>query len=331
VIAPAARYAPAPDLSIVACYFNPSGYRTKRENYERFAESLRVSGIELLTVECAFPGTGFELEASGPLLQIQARDVMWQKERLLNLALAALPADWRKVAWLDCDVLFENPEWARETSRLLERQAVVQPFSAAIRLPRGTERYRGEGQVWDGFAAVQGRDPRTLLSGRFDRHGHTGFAWAATREVLSGVGFFDACIAGSGDHMMAHAFCGDWESPCIDRIVGPASERNHHRRAFADWGRRVYPAVRARVGSVPGTLLHLWHGDHGHRRYVDRNQQLGRFEFDPAEDVRVGASGCWEWASDKPQLHAWAVEYFRQRREDGDAAPMVRELDWRSA
>jgi hypothetical protein len=69
---------------------------------------------------------------------------------------------------------------------------------------------------------------------------------------------------------------------------------------------------------VPGTVLHLWHGEVGHRRYVRRNQELAGFGFDPATDLRVGASGCWEWSSDKPGLHQWAREYFGQRLEDGE-------------
>jgi hypothetical protein len=56
----------------------------------------------------------------------------------------------------------------------------------------------------------------------------------------------------------------------------------------------------------------------GDRRYVDRNQELAGFGFDPAADVRVGSDGCWEWANRKPALHRWAAAYLSRRREDGD-------------
>ena len=42
------------------------------------------------------------------LIQLRGRDVMWQKERLLNLALRALPDECRKVVWVDCDVILEQ-------------------------------------------------------------------------------------------------------------------------------------------------------------------------------------------------------------------------------
>lgn len=313
-VAPAAVYDRADDLWLVTSYFNSHGYRTKRENYDRFRERIDGSGLNLLTVECAFGGAPFELPASPAVLRVAARDVMWQKERLLNVAVATLPPACRKVAWLDGDILFERPDWAVATARLLDDFPVVQLFDQAIRLPRGHDAYHGDGDVWPGFAAVVRRAPHRMTKGDFAAHGHTGFGWAARRDYLERHGLYDACIAGSGDHMMAHAVCGDWTSACVQRIIGP----NHrHRDYFAAWARRQYADVRARVGCVPGAVLHLWHGETADRRYVLRNQELAAFGFDPAADVRVGPTGAWEWASRKPQLHAWARAYFGHRREDG--------------
>lgn len=68
------------------------------------------------------------------VIHVRAKDILWQKERLLNLALAHLPAVARKVAWLDADLLFEDPSWACETSRRLDTFPVVQPFAAIARL-----------------------------------------------------------------------------------------------------------------------------------------------------------------------------------------------------
>jgi hypothetical protein len=306
-------YQRAPDLGVVAAYFNPCGYSTKERNLAHFAEPLLRAGIPLIVAEAVFDEGPFSLPENVPGLRVRARDVMWQKERLLNLAIAALPSTCTKVAWLDADVLFERSDWAVETSQLLERFPVVQPFAEVVRLPRGHDRFLGEGERWESFAQVYAREPQLLMNGDFARHGHTGFAWAARRDVLAKNGLYDACIAGSGDHMMAHAFCGDWESRCIARIIG---SNNKHLAFFRTWSRGLYKDVRARVSAVPGRLVHLWHGEMANRRYVLRNQELAAFGFDPAGDVKVGASGCWEWSSDKRDLHQWARRYFELRRED---------------
>jgi hypothetical protein len=315
VIRPADRYAATAELWVVTAYFNPAGFHSRRRNHDLFQERIEAAGIPLVTVECALGDRPFELPPGPGVRRVRGRDVMWQKERLLNLAIADLPDTCRKVAWLDADVLFENPDWAALAAARLDEFPVVQLFDRAVRLPREAVADNGHGDSYPGFAAVYARQPQRLLAGDFARHGHTGFAWAARREVLGERGLYDACIAGSGDHMMAHAFCGDWASDCVDRIIGVA---NRHRGYFIDWCKAVYPRVRARVGFVPGALLHLWHGEVGDRRYVDRNRELAGFGFDPAGDVRVGADGCWEWASRKPDLHRWAAGYFARRREDGD-------------
>ena len=68
---------------------------------------------------------------------------------------------------------------------------------------------------------------------------------------------------------------------------------------------------------VEGTAFHLWHGKPEHRAYKARHEELRSFDYDPATDIRPGPGGCWEWASAKPELHGWVVEYFGRRREDG--------------
>jgi hypothetical protein len=314
LIRPADSYKPVGDLWIISSFFNANGYRTKLQNYERFIRTIDLSGLNWLVVECAFGDMPFALPESPSLIRVTTRDIMWQKERLLNIALSRLPPDCAKVAWLDCDVLFENSEWAVQASRMLDTYPVVQLFDKVIRLPRGHAAFSGEGDAWDSFASVYRDQPNRLLVGDFASHGHSGFGWAARREVLLEHGLYDACISGSGDHMMAHAFCGDWESPCIDRILG---ENNPHREHFSNWCRRVYKNVRARVGCVAGTLLHLWHGDIGNRRYVMRNRELAALDFNPYRDIQTNSEGCWAWASDNPALHRWAEGYYAGRKEDG--------------
>jgi hypothetical protein len=312
-ILPAQVYQPVNDLWVLSSYFNPNDYETKRKNYDVFASSLDRSGINYLVVECAFPGQPFKLPPVANIIRTHAQTILWQKERLLNIALSFLPPECTKVAWLDCDILFENPAWAVEASSLLEECAVVQLFDRAVRLPKDFITYNGVGDMWEGFAAVYQRRPNLLLRGDFAKHGHTGFGWAARRTILERYGLYDACISGSGDHMMAHSFCGDWESECIDRILGSNTK---HREHFVAWSKEIYKDVRARVKAVSGTVLHLWHGDMKNRNYVLRNQELARFRFNPFTDLRLGLSGCWELSSNNEELRQWAINYYASRNED---------------
>jgi len=48
---------------------------------------MERSGVPLFIGECAFGDRAFELTPSSSVFQFRCRDVMWQKERLLNLAI----------------------------------------------------------------------------------------------------------------------------------------------------------------------------------------------------------------------------------------------------
>jgi len=116
----------------ITSYFNPAGYRRKHENYLAFRRALEVP---LVAVELVY-GSDPELSENDAeiLIRISGRDVLWQKERLLNVALEAVPSSTNAVAWLDCDVLFERPDWASRTEESLRDHVLVQPFSEVFEM-----------------------------------------------------------------------------------------------------------------------------------------------------------------------------------------------------
>lgn len=301
------------DLGIVACYFNPLNYKTKLANFKIFEEVTRKSDIYLLTVECAFGDAEFHLSDFHNILKIRTPDVLWQKEWLINLAITKLPEQIKKVAWLDCDVLFANPRWAIMTSELLEEFPVIQPFRTAVRLPRGDLSYKGRGETWTSFGYVNTCSPESVSSDDYQLHGHTGFAWAARLDLLKKHGLYYSCISGGGDHLMAHAMCGNFDHPCLQRMLG-ANMRSH----FLEWGRKFYIDVQSKVGYTPGTLLHLWHGETEDRKYAQKHDELLEQKFDPVIDLYVENGGALRWKSDNVNLRRWAVNYFQQRKEDGE-------------
>ena len=306
-------YAPADDLWIVTCYFNPQSYATRLENYHRFKAAFQRSETRFVTVECSFDDQPFVLP--GPnVIRLRATDVMWQKERLLNLAISRLPSECRKVAWLDCDIVFQNPDWLHQTSKLLDDFALVQPFQKAVYAAKGEVSYSSDSIAFtESFGSTYSSAPTKPLPGNFWRHGHTGFAWAARRDLLRNRGLYEACIAGDGDHVMAHAAYGDWDSPCIHNcIVG-----EDHRKHFRQWATEFYHDAQGQISYLAGTILHLWHGEIPHKGAYQDLVKLETHKFDPTRDIRIGSSGALEWSSSKPELHRSLRNYFASRMEDG--------------
>lgn len=300
------------DLWVVTSYFNPAGYKSIRRNYKRFSQEMRSRGIKLLTVELSHTGA-FVL--SGNVVKVHSKDRMWQKERLLNIAISNLPRSCGYVAWIDADVTFLNERWMHDVIVGLQRHKVVQMFEQVMLLdPVGNFYKSAYGFV---FSIINGftEDPR---GDRFIYQNgvnckHTGFAWAARRTTLEAMGgLYDRHILGGGDYQMALAYFGMKEDHWYSRFTGA------FHKDLMEWSEACYAIVHGDVGYIRGGILHHWHGHSDDRNYVARTETLNKHAYDPKTDVRVNEYGTLEWSSDKPKLHSEVKEYFRKRKDDSD-------------
>ena len=117
-------------LWVVTSFYNPAGYKRRIQNYHAFRRHLDAP---LLVIELAGPGQ-HQLSPSDAdaLIRVSGNDRIWQKERLLNIAINALPTEAEFVAWVDCDVVFDNPDWVTDAQSMLETgQSFVQLFETA--------------------------------------------------------------------------------------------------------------------------------------------------------------------------------------------------------
>lgn len=300
-------------LAVITTYFNPCRYVTRRKNYDLFMAGMRKAGVLCLTVECAFDNQEFELSPSHDVIQLRANTLLWQKERLLNLAASYLPRSIKYVAWLDCDILFDNPRWAADLERVLETHQVAQVFQHAIRLDRDGE--TDAEPIAESFASVMARAPKALNAGRYDVHGHTGYGWAMRRELFDDIGLYEAAVSGSADHFMAHAIYGHYGF-CIENALKHDPEQIAHLKR---WGDAFYARVQGSLGVVPGTIRHLWHGDTVNRRYFLRMHEITDLGFNPTLDLVAPPGKPLEWAPhmQKQGLRDYFANYFNQRLEDG--------------
>jgi len=305
-------------LWAVSCYYNPCGYRRRAANYRVFRQRLQVP---LATVELSFDGR-FALQPGDAdlLIQLSAGDVMWQKERLLNVAIAALPASCDRVAWIDCDVVFADDDWPQAADAALDRHPVIQPFELSHELVRDA----GPGDLDVAHAYLSCRslacglatgevEPGIMLAP--DKRGlgsMDGLAWAARRELLATHALYDACIVGGGDGAIAAGVAGNFQD-FIDYLLLNPRRRDH----FLAWARGFHDAVRGDLGWCRGSIFHLWHGDLADRNYRERRMRFAEFDFDPQADLAIGPGGAWRWSSDKPAMHRFVSDYFGTRFEDG--------------
>ena len=124
----------ASPLTAVCAYFNSCGYSSRRINYDAFRRGIEAAGVRLLTVELVFDAQAeSELGAASEVLCIRGGDVMWQKERLLQIGIDRLLAEGHdRIVWLDGDLLFGANDWPQRILRALDQFDCVQVFETLV-------------------------------------------------------------------------------------------------------------------------------------------------------------------------------------------------------
>lgn len=303
----------------ITCYFpfdDPSGYQRRLRAYRQFRRRLQVP---LATVELARDGR-FHLEPSDAdtLIQIAGGATLWQKERLLNVALAALPSECDTVVWIDGDVVIPLDDWPEAVNDELERSAIVQPFINIHYLaetePTGPLDRVELCETRNGVVPLlqAGALPPESFRERgwSDRLNYSpGLAWAARRSLLDQHGFYDCMILGAGDKALFSAACGYHREYARAYCTSDAQAAH-----YLCWAEGYAEAVGGRVGYIEGDAYHLYHGELKGRNYSSRHEGFEAFQFDPKKDLRLGATGAWEWAGGKPEMQEFARVMFERRK-----------------
>ena len=301
----------------ITSYFNPVRYKRRLSNYRVFRANLR---LPLVTVELSFDNR-FELTSGDAdiLVQIAGGAVLWQKERLLNIAIKSVPSEIEDIAWIGCDAIFARLDWVKEAKAQLRDNHVVQLFSDM----RDLSCNEAEPGAADALASPSAQGivslHQTGQSNAFvipaanphARPVSRGFAWAGKRSILERHGFYDACIIGAGDRSMTFAMYGRF-----DEVMRSMSMSAIQQKHYLRWAVPFCEAIGGRIGYVPGRVYHLWHGDIKNRNYSDRHKRLSKFDFNPELDIKVDCNGAWQWARCKPELENFCARYFVSRDED---------------
>jgi hypothetical protein len=297
---------------VVTMISNPVRYESRYTLYKIFEKQMADAGVNLTTVELQLGDRPFQVTNPGNPRHIQLRgwDELWHKENCLNIGIASLPSDWETVAWIDADVHFVNSNWVDETLQQLQVYQVVQMFETAIDLGPSGKALATHHSFMSRYLSNCALHPETAY-----HEWHPGFAWAARREAIDGMGqLYERAILGAGDRHMALAFIGKADCSFVHDMQ---SEYAQDILRFQD---RCHNTIRRDVGIVAGTVLHSWHGKKKDRRYFDRWQILINNDYKPHRDVKKDSYGVFQFVDDHTQrsirLRDEIRHYFRQRNED---------------
>jgi len=293
-------------LCVVTTRYNPLGWRRPEENYQRFRAGIESAGVPLFTLHCDFDGTiqpslyDFVRRAS------RYKHLLWQKEAGINEAVREIqrtrPGEFDAVAWIDADILFQNPNWVTDTLDALGRYRLVQLFETFRRL-------RADGSTDQHYpGAVKARE-----EGRDRRN--PGGAWAARLDTFNSMGgLFPWNFFGGGDDTCYGVWTGSAPSR-LARHCGQVELMRH-------WRISAHSAIRRSVGRINGEAVHLFHGSMVNRQYSARWNDPQIQEIDTTADLEIDAGGLLAWRKDTCDCKRDAVNsYFKRREEDGERDP----------
>ncbi len=125
-------------LHVVCMISNPCLFKKRIKLATDFIERMKnEKNIILYIVEIVYNDHNFQItsENNKNHLQLRKKIPLWHKENALNIGInKLLPPNWKAVAWIDMDIIFESPHWASDALRVLnvKEPKYIQLFSHAV-------------------------------------------------------------------------------------------------------------------------------------------------------------------------------------------------------
>ena len=296
------------EIWAITTYFNPSGYKTKYSNYKIFREHSKLQGLKLITVELSFKKNHFDLSGDDAeiLIQITGKEnnILWQKERLFNLALKKLPNNCDKIIFIDNDIVFKGFNWIKKTKEALNKHVLVQPFQNRFLLDSNFRTdFSSKKESAASFLSKSNEIDFNLFKNKTP-----GYCVALRREAINKK-LYDKAILGGGDALLIGSYL-NFPKKIKREIIKHATNdniTNHYLKN--DLIKNKY---KNSMGCVNGEILHLWHGDRNNRKYTERYNIF-------AKNINTN-----DFAVDNKNLYCWKnkgaimaiKKYFYGRNED---------------
>ena len=281
------------DLAICLVIFNPAKSKKIISNYFTMMEKLEPYNLPIFTLELVFNDREPEIPGA---YHVYGHSYMFHKERLCRLLEELVPEKYKKIAFMDTDLFYDNVNWYYQTSKLLDTYDIVQMFENAHWMnSKNTEK------------TLTRKSVLFLEDEVFNFKYHPGFAWAFRREYYNDVGFFDWAVSGSGDTLSS----AKWLNKTL-----PLNFRSLPKPLHTEYI-NFYNKPNPKITYLKGVdVYHLYHGSRVNRQYSQRHEMLF-INQDIKELVFINNQGVYEWTH-KSKWNELFLEYFTNRKDDED-------------
>jgi len=275
------------DLMICFVFFNTCNSNRLIMNYLYITNKLKLANIPYSTLEIVYNKP--EIPEA---IHIEGKDIMFQKERLCYVLEKHIPEKYTKLLFLDCDIIFQNPNWYEEISNALNSYNIIHPFENAIWLDITYKNilYRKHSVIKKEIYDINADD-------RFSTH--TGFGWAFQRNWFNKIGFFQYSIVGGGD---TSSYKGWLKIPINEKYI-------------IDEYKKFLNFEKPSISYINGIVYHLYHGTLENRQYTDRSLILN--DIANVKDILIiEENKPFQFKPEYKYLNDKIKQYLQNRNDD---------------
>ena len=280
------------DMAICLVLFNPAQTKRIVMNYFYVRNLLEQQGLPVFTLELVYEGRVPEIPDA---FHVHTNSFLFHKENLCSLLEKKIPTRYKKLAFLDADVYFQDKTWYKKVSELLNKYDIVHPFERAHWLDLTYKK-----------TMLTRKSVVLNTSPKWDFAFHPGFAWCFNRKWFQHHGFFEYAVSGSGDTLSSAAWLQKTFPEKFQSLPKPLIPKYIAYKLKA----------KAKVTYCKDIdLYHLYHGSRENRQYAERHKML-QIQGDIDDYIRKNKEGVFEW-NDKEKWNPVYLHYFKKRDDDG--------------
>jgi hypothetical protein len=263
------------NLYLIIPYFNFFKNEHRIINLKKFLFSNRgIKNLKIILVEGISEDSQYFNPIDFNLKTLVDQHIIYKipqpifvKENLINLVVKNhLPNNWQFFSWMDCDVIYENDEWVKNTLNELKSNDLVQMFSLCLN-------ENSESNYELNYGLIYGHRKIKNKFLKIKNHSHSGFAWAINRNFYEKIGkLWDLNIIGGGDTVLSSPF-NPYKKLVTLQLFTYSSSFAQDLQNF--WSK----FETCKYGFIKNYLIHLYHADLIHRNYESRHFLLKSHKY----------------------------------------------------
>jgi hypothetical protein len=292
------------DICLISTIFGKTNISTRLKNLELFYKHINDCGM----LDHLYVGNCTNHHIPGKVFNFYNDQYLWQKEAIFNRMLL-LPEiqKYKKIILVDPDIYYTNNNWIKETSYLLDKYYLCQPFT---KINYKTIDNISIDSTIDGTVAQYIDENNTTI-------GNGGLIIGYSKEYLDHMnGLYDKCLVGGGDtfNLLPFFLNTKMDMSLLDRLF--IDLKNDYMAYFLQAQKFLKDHISHKKSCyyLNHNAQHMFHGQLSHRNYDNRYQLINQYRYDTNIIKDYNGMFCLNTEStDYQVLHTQLTNYFNQR------------------